>query len=133
MAFSFVTTSLTVNLKFSSAMKRFILTRFIINPCVSFLIYNFLGGQLYFIRDLHLQDFGFPRVREQQTQTSYVQFGKRFKWKKINYKTLLPKHAHIVAYLVAKTNNYQNQQFMMHAAAHANEFNINYTQTAFTK
>jgi hypothetical protein len=33
-------------------------------------------------------------------------FGKRFKWKKINYKTLLPKHAHIVAYLVAKTNNY---------------------------
>jgi hypothetical protein len=89
---------------------------------------------LYFIRDLHLQDFGFPRVRVPATKTNdYTQFGKRFKWKKINYKTLLPKHAHVVAYLVAKTNNYQNQQFMMHAAAHAREFDVRYTQTEFTK
>ena len=41
-----------------------------------------------------------------QTSDSYTQFGKKFKWKKINYKTLLPKHAHRVAYIVAKTNNY---------------------------
>jgi len=46
---------------------------------------------------------------------------------------LLPKHAHIVAYIVAKTNNYQSQQFMMHAAAHANEFDLRYTKTPFTK
>lgn len=83
---------------------------------------------------MHLQDFGFPRVRVPATKTNdFAQFGKRFKWKKINYKTLLPKHAHVVAYLVAKTNNYQNQQFMMHAAAHAREFDVRYTQTEFTK
>lgn len=64
---------------------------------------------------------------------TFTQFGKRFKWKKINYKTLLPKHSHIVAYLVAKTNNFKSQQFMMHAAAHAREFDVRYTQTQFTK
>jgi hypothetical protein len=32
-----------------------------------------------------------------------------------------------VAYIVAKTNNISNNQFMMHAAAHAKEFNKKYT------
>jgi hypothetical protein len=62
-------------------------------------------------QDLHLQNFGFPRVRTMnQTSESYTQFGKKFKWKKINYKTLLPKHAHVVAYIVAKqiTTNSSN-------------------------
>ena len=36
---------------------------------------------------------------------SLTQMSKQFKWKKINYKTFLPKHAPIVAYIVAKTNN----------------------------
>jgi hypothetical protein len=89
-----------------------------------------LDGQLYFIRNLHLQDFGFPRVRQPSTK---IQCVKRFKWKKINYKTLLPKHQHIVAYLVAKTNNFKAQQFMMHAAAHGKEFDTRYTKTEFTR
>ena len=36
------------------------------------------------------------------------QLAKQFKWKKINYKTFLPKHHPIVAYIVAKTNNMQS-------------------------
>jgi hypothetical protein len=32
-----------------------------------------------------------------------------------------------VAYIVAKTNNISNNQFMMHAAAHAKEFDKKYT------
>lgn len=93
-----------------------------------------IDGQLYFISNLHLQDFGFPRVRHATSNPqTFTQFGKKFKWKKINYKTLLPKHSHIVAYLVAKTNNFKPLQFMMHAAAHANEFDTRYTQTSFTR
>ena len=58
---------------------------------------------------------------------------KQFKWKKINYKTFLPKHAPIVAYIVAKTNNVLNQQFMMHAAAHSREFDRRYTQSEISR
>ena len=32
---------------------------------------------------------------------------KRYKWKKINYKTFLPKHAPVVVYIVAKANTYE--------------------------
>jgi hypothetical protein len=92
-----------------------------------------IHGALYFIRGLHLQDFGFPRVRipmhsckqskltvksedikiEDEKAPSLreivdeptSQLAKQFKWKKINYKTFLPKHNPIVAYIVAKTNN----------------------------
>lgn len=85
-----------------------------------------------------MQDFGFPRVRlvqapSTQEDRSQPLFGKRYKWKKINYKTLLPKHSHIVAYLVAKTNIEGSAQYMMHAAAHASEFDLKYTQSAYTK
>lgn len=38
-------------------------------------------------------------------KTEAIQFCKEFKWKKINYKTFLPKHAPIVVYIVAKSNN----------------------------
>ena len=94
---------------------------------------------------------------------------KLYKWKKINYKTFLPKHAPVVVYIVAKANMYdrhgiavpiagrsrqgnhiggvnhsgmgfsssarQNEHggtqrhFMMHAAAHAREFDRRYTQS----
>ena len=95
-----------------------------------------------------MQDFGFPRVRipiQQAAQSasqsvkansgkamdegieSFTQLGKQFKWKKINYKTFLPKHAPIVAYIVAKTNNLANYQYMMHACAHSKEFDKSYT------
>ena len=72
-------------------------------------------------------------MRLAAVKDSFPLFGKRFKWKKINYKTLLPKHSHVVVYLVAKTNNYEQQQFMMHAAAHTSEFDTRYTQTEFTR
>ena len=64
---------------------------------------------------------------------SFTQLGKQFKWKKINYKTFLPKHAPIVAYIVAKTNNLANYQYMMHACAHSKEFDKRYTQSEVSK
>lgn len=53
-------------------------------------------------------------VTEQPTKIQEIneeptsQLAKQYKWKKINYKTFLPKHNPIVAYIVAKTNNIQN-------------------------
>lgn len=38
-----------------------------------------------------------------------------------------------MAYIVAKTNNMQNNQFMMHAAAHAKEFDKKYTLSEVSK
>lgn len=64
---------------------------------------------------------------------SLTQLAKSFKWKKINYKTFLPKHAPIVAYIVAKTNNVAKLQYMMHACAHSSEFNKSYTESAVSK
>jgi hypothetical protein len=60
-------------------------------------------------------------------------FNKRFKWKKINYKTFLPKHAPVVAYIVAKTNNVEKCNFMMHAAASTREFDKAYTESKVTR
>ena len=60
-------------------------------------------------------------------------FNKRFKWKKINYKTFLPKHAPVVAYIVAKTNNVEKCNFMMHAAASTREFDKSYTESKVTR
>jgi hypothetical protein len=83
---------------------------------------------------------------------------KSFKWKKINYKTFLPKHAPVVVYIVAKANTFDRhgaiitggmpatrrqshaggastippgpqKHFMMHAAAHNREFDKRYTQS----
>jgi len=36
-----------------------------------------------------------------------TQMSKLYKWKKINYKTFLPKHAPIVVYIVAKANTFE--------------------------
>lgn len=85
---------------------------------------------------------------------------KLYKWKKINYKTFLPKHAPVVVYIVAKANTFDRhgisvpsisrgrqggnhmsghsgsssnlgpqKHYMMHAAAHAREFDRRYTQS----
>ena len=35
-----------------------------------------------------------------------TQMSKLYKWKKINYKTFLPKHAPVVVYIVAKANTF---------------------------
>ena len=78
-----------------------------------------------------MQDFGFPRVKLYQNPLevgksakvtsgkgageiipesiaagALTQMNKMFKWKKINYKTFLPKHSPIVVYIVAKTNTF---------------------------
>ena len=37
---------------------------------------------------------------------SLTQMSKLYKWKKINYKTFLPKHAPVVVYIVAKANTF---------------------------
>jgi hypothetical protein len=66
-------------------------------------------------------------------ETAGVQFSKEFKWKKINYKTFLPKHEPIVAYIVAKSNNSQKSQYMMHAAAHVKEFDKRYTMSDMSR
>ena len=40
-----------------------------------------------------------------------TQMNKMFKWKKINYKTFLPKHAPVVVYIVAKANTFDRHGF----------------------
>ena len=42
---------------------------------------------------------------------------KKFKWKKTNFKTPLPKHDPIVIYMTANSKNIANQQFMMHVGS----------------
>lgn len=39
----------------------------------------------------------------------------------------------MVAYIVAKTNNVEQSNFMMHAAASTREFNKSYTETKVTR
>ena len=43
---------------------------------------------------------------------------KLYKWKKINYKTFLPKHAPVVVYIVAKANMYDRHGISIPAGAH---------------
>ena len=47
---------------------------------------------VYFIKGFHLREFGFPRTSD---------IDKRFKWKKMNFTTDLPKNDPICTYLVA--------------------------------
>ena len=42
---------------------------------------------------------------------------KLYKWKKINYKTFLPKHAPVVVYIVAKANMYDRHGMSIPAGA----------------
>lgn len=53
---------------------------------------NFLDGQVYFVRANTIgSDFGFPRLG----------IKKRYKWKKMNFTTDLPKRNPLVSYIVA--------------------------------
>ena len=47
---------------------------------------------IYFIKNWHLREFGFPREKELK---------KNYKWKKMNFTTDLPKKDPIVSYIVA--------------------------------
>lgn len=60
---------------------------------VSFIaIIIFLDGQVYFVRANSIgSDFGFPRLG----------IKKRYKWKKMNFTTDLPKRNPLVSYIVA--------------------------------
>lgn len=56
------------------------------------LIHDFLDGLLYFVQGESIgSDFGFPRLG----------IRKRFKWKKMNFTTDLPKRDPLVSYIVA--------------------------------
>ena len=46
-------------------------------------------------------------VNSAPPSASLTQMSKLYKWKKINYKTKLPKHAPVVFYIVAKANTYE--------------------------
>ena len=64
------------------------------NPKVIYKFSNksFKAGQLYFIKGWHLREFGFPRDQD---------IIKRYKWKKMNFTTDLPKKNPVCTYLVA--------------------------------
>ena len=72
---------------------------------------------------MHLQFFGFPRKNAETLTTPIVKDSmgkspiqnvssskyKKFKWKKTNFKTCLPKHDPVVIYVTANTKNVNDQ------------------------
>lgn len=66
---------------------------------------------VYFIKGMHLREFGFPRIKNLNQSESI----KEFKWKKINFVTDLPKHYPISKYLVAKAKK-DKETYFMHCA-----------------
>jgi len=56
---------------------------------------------VYYIKGLHLREFGFPRITEAVTNSKE----KFYKWKKANFVTDLPKHNPYIRYLVGNTKN----------------------------
>tara|TARA_B110000285_G_scaffold9545_1_gene9619 strand:+ start:532 stop:813 length:282 start_codon:yes stop_codon:yes gene_type:complete len=81
------------------------------------------------MKNMHLQFFGFPRRHQDMSETPSVKGNqynpagihvssskyKKFKWKKTNFKTCLPKHNPVVIYVTANTKNIESMQCMMHA------------------
>jgi hypothetical protein len=59
---------------------------------------------IYFLKDMHLREFGFPRI---------INIKKTYKWKKMNFTTDLPKKNPKVTYLVA-TGRVGSHCFRMH-------------------
>ena len=57
---------------------------------------------VYFIKGMHVREFGFPRLKESDDGKSSQ---KHFKWKKTNFVTDLPKYHPVARYLVANTQN----------------------------
>ena len=58
---------------------------------------------------------------------------KKFKWKKTNFKTCLPKHDPVVIYVTANTKNVHDYQCMMHAGTLIQEFARVYTKKGHGK
>lgn len=78
-----------------------------------------LGGQIYFIKNWHLRQFGFPRTDITK---------KKFMWKKMNFTTDLPKNNPICSYLVAsaKEKSDVGECFRMHVVVNSQEYNGKY-------
>ena len=70
----------------------------------NFKLNGVLDGLIYFIKGMHLREYGFPRKKEDTSKGLELK-KKSFKWKKTNFVTDLPKHNPIVRYLVAKSRN----------------------------
>jgi len=82
--------------KWRNYPRKHILRIFTFNLKVSIPFYlstvTFLDGQVYFVRANTIgSDFGFPRLG----------IKKRYKWKKMNFTTDLPKRNPLVSYIVA--------------------------------
>ena len=85
-----------MDLQYFSFIKRFLLINFekilfqsLIDINLNFI---FIDGLLYFVEGATIgSDFGFPRLG----------IRKRFKWKKMNFTTDLPKRDPLVSYIVA--------------------------------
>jgi hypothetical protein len=67
------------------------------------------AGQVYYIRGWHLREFGFPRDLDVK---------KRYKWKKMNFTTDLPKKNPLCTYLVAGAA-FDRVQLRMHVVCFA--------------
>jgi len=77
---------------------------------------------IYFIKGLHMREFGFPRVKSD----------KKVKWKKINFTTDLPKNDPICTYLVANGTG-ESSQYRMHVVVNSNEYNKLYRNSETLK
>lgn len=92
-------------------------------------------GRVYFIKGMHLRNFGFPRLNNEDEESCMEASVdskknaqgqlKKFLWKKTNFVTDLPKHMPIARYLVAKTSNLKDH-FYMHVSILHNEYNPKY-------
>ena len=67
------------------------------------------NGKIYFIKGWHLREFGFPRKEELR---------KKFKWKKMNFTTDLPKNDPLCSYLVA-TGRVGKECYRMHVVVNS--------------
>ena len=74
------------------------------------------NGQIYFIKGWHLREFGFPRKEELR---------KKFKWKKMNFTTDLPKNDPLCSYLVA-TGRVGRECFRMHVVVNSQGMPIHF-------
>ena len=59
-----------------------------------------------------MREFGFPRVDKLK---------KKFKWKKMNFTTDLPKNDPLCTYLVA-TGRFKKEYYRMHAVVNSQEY-----------
>ena len=78
------------------------------------------NGEIYFLSNKHLRQFGFPRVDDLE---------KKMKWKKMNFTTDLPKHNPQVKYLVS-SGKYRSKSYRMHVVVLAHEYDRHHSVTA---